>query len=412
MAIKHLRILKIEAILDENITIPDYQRPYKWTQKHVKQLLEDLKFHFEKGEKEYRLGTVITHSDNSDTKVNIVDGQQRLITLTLILHNLGYTKDLKILECELNHSISHYNIFHNNGFIKDFIEFHFKENGDKFLDYITTKCEMVYICLDEIDEAFQFFDAQNARGKALAPYDLLKAYHLRELQDEYQETTYACIEKWENAVDDDFANLDKIMGNILFRLRCWDKLSKTAEFFRNQHIDKFKGIKNGVSYPYLKEGFQIAQTVINGKWFFDYIEHYRNYYKILFNSHNGILTEINIKDQKLLHFLNSYVGHYRTGDRYIRSLFECLVMQYYDRFGKEELANAIILCFKWSYRIRLKQTRVFFSTIENEVCNVNGLLFHLVKSSTPQEFLSFEIEKYENKFDTKDKSSLVKLLGN
>lgn len=41
----------------------------------------------------------------------------------------------------------------------------------------------------DISEAFQFFDSQNARGKALYPHDLLKAYHLREMAGVSEEET-------------------------------------------------------------------------------------------------------------------------------------------------------------------------------------------------------------------------------
>ncbi|MCP6237196.1 hypothetical protein NL436_27315, partial [Klebsiella pneumoniae] len=49
--------------------------------------------------------------------------------------------------------------------------------------FVCDKCELIEVTLDDLSEAFQFFDSQNARGKALAPHDLLKAYHLREMMD-------------------------------------------------------------------------------------------------------------------------------------------------------------------------------------------------------------------------------------
>lgn len=45
---------------------------------------------------------------------------------------------------------------------------------------------MVVITVDKISEAFQLFDSQNTRGRALYPHDLLKAYHLREIHDKYE----------------------------------------------------------------------------------------------------------------------------------------------------------------------------------------------------------------------------------
>ena len=50
-------------------------------------------------------------------------------------------------------------------------------------DFIEKQCELIVVITDDVSEAFQFFDSQNARGKALYPHDLLKAYHLREMTE-------------------------------------------------------------------------------------------------------------------------------------------------------------------------------------------------------------------------------------
>jgi uncharacterized protein with ParB-like and HNH nuclease domain len=80
-----------------------YQREYKWTDKQVKTLLNDLELRFELGKRNktdpqlikqdvlehfdpYFLNTYLTH--NSPTATSIVDGQQRLATLLLMLIKL------------------------------------------------------------------------------------------------------------------------------------------------------------------------------------------------------------------------------------------------------------------------------------------------------------------------------------
>ena len=55
---------------------------------------------------------------------------------------------------------------------------------------------MVVIQVGKESEAFQLFDSQNTRGRALDPHDLLKAYHLREMQNDKYEMEYA-VTKWE-----------------------------------------------------------------------------------------------------------------------------------------------------------------------------------------------------------------------
>ena len=64
------------------LTIPEYQRPYKWTERNVNQLIDDILGNTDKTS--YRIGTLVLHHDTNDDKYNIVDGQQRTVTLTLI----------------------------------------------------------------------------------------------------------------------------------------------------------------------------------------------------------------------------------------------------------------------------------------------------------------------------------------
>ena len=91
-------IINVSQLLQlANLTIPEYQRPYKWTARNINQLFQDLDVHQEQSA--YRLGTVVFHQDSqqsdndssnkckADTgSLNIVDGQQRTLTLFLAVH--------------------------------------------------------------------------------------------------------------------------------------------------------------------------------------------------------------------------------------------------------------------------------------------------------------------------------------
>ncbi|HPX45978.1 MAG TPA: DUF262 domain-containing protein, partial [Bacteroidales bacterium] len=183
-------IISVRELLQnkENIAIPNYQRPYKWTTKNVNQLIDDILIHKEKSE--YRLGTLVLH--NHDGVFDIVDGQQRTITLTLIAHAIiqkqGKTKeeekalknfDLKRLNLSFANDISKANI--QNNFKQ--IERRIADFDEKLIWFFLEKCTLVKVVLSDISEAFQFFDSQNARGKDLEPHDLLKAFHLREMNN-------------------------------------------------------------------------------------------------------------------------------------------------------------------------------------------------------------------------------------
>lgn len=75
--------------------IPEYQRPYAWTEEHVETLFNDLwEFTVKEGgtEKEgtYFLGSIVSY-DNKQGEQEIIDGQQRITSLFLLLRAI-YTK--------------------------------------------------------------------------------------------------------------------------------------------------------------------------------------------------------------------------------------------------------------------------------------------------------------------------------
>lgn len=70
-----------KALENIKLTIPNYQRPYKWTAKNANQLLQDIQEAMSANREIYRVGTLILHHDNE--QYAIVDGQQRCITFPL-----------------------------------------------------------------------------------------------------------------------------------------------------------------------------------------------------------------------------------------------------------------------------------------------------------------------------------------
>ena len=87
------RIVRLDELFNENLTVPGYQRPYKWSLKSVNNLISDLREIGQSDCEEYRLGTVIAYKKREDCEgresLEIVDGQQRIITLILILKALS-----------------------------------------------------------------------------------------------------------------------------------------------------------------------------------------------------------------------------------------------------------------------------------------------------------------------------------
>ncbi|MFI1048102.1 DUF262 domain-containing protein [Streptomyces griseoruber] len=71
---------------DYDFRIPDYQRPYAWQPEQALQLLTDLTEALERGTDEpYFLGSLVLVKENGEPTADVIDGQQRLTTLTILL---------------------------------------------------------------------------------------------------------------------------------------------------------------------------------------------------------------------------------------------------------------------------------------------------------------------------------------
>lgn len=396
-----LKPITIKELLEmNNLKIPDYQRPYKWTERNINQLIDDILFH--KDKQGYRLGTLVLYDDKDN--FNIVDGQQRTITIFLLAYALSKSKklsnDIKVdfsKEFLPDSTISKDNIIRNYDIIKKRIN----EFDNAKIDFLLNKCELVKVVIDNVQEAFQFFDSQNARGKALDPHDLLKAFHLREMNDfSTEEEKKKVVEQWEKI---DSVELNSLFSNYLFKIKKWIKRETAGKYFTKKDIDIFKGVtleaKEMQDYSFVKAlkinscyvdmqnkvrkisdcyafdyPFQLDQIIINGKRFFEMVIHYSKLKKYIENKeNNGIKKYIENLEickekrnaSKILDTLDTYQVSYRTGDKYVRNMFNCALFYYIDKFGKVDLEEVIKKIFIWAYTLRLENKSVFLASVDN-----------------------------------------------
>lgn len=72
----------------QKFIIPEYQRPYAWTDEEVQTLFDDLVEHAAaQSDSYYFLGTIVSYV-NENNEQEIIDGQQRITTLCLLLRAL------------------------------------------------------------------------------------------------------------------------------------------------------------------------------------------------------------------------------------------------------------------------------------------------------------------------------------
>ena len=258
----HQRILCVRELLSlPRLVIPLYQRPYKWTQKHVAELFSDLFTHRDKSA--YRLGTVVFHGH--DGQLDIVDGQQRTLTLVLAVRALLALKEPLITRPELRKQLDALQgLMPAPEFSSDVAIHNLRQNylalcrivsrpdfSESMVDFLLNKCEVVCFTLGDVSEAFQFFDSQNARGRDLEPHDLLKAYHLREFDAADEPLKALTVAGWEASETE---ALTTLFAQYLYRIRSWSN-GDSARYFSKDDVPLFKGVNlaTSASYPFVEQ---------------------------------------------------------------------------------------------------------------------------------------------------------------
>lgn len=473
-----------------NLVIPEYQRPYKWTRKNIFNLLQDIQSAIVKSEEikkhgkeefKYRLGTIILHKEKESDKYNIVDGQQRVISLLLItkaLERSGYHisvsniksdkikgedvhigKDKNSVENELkfcpnifNHNFynndSKVNIFKNYKFIES--NFLNKEQDDmeKFIRSLFTTLEVVVITVSEVSEAFQLFDSQNSRGKALLATDLLKPFHLRAIQqyNDDQETQEEdknkqikeVVDSWESVPEKNIYNL---YNKYLFPILNWSKQENTFTF-TSKNFDFYKGVPNNLETPYSLRLKNISSTkyfimnepFIEGSDFFEMTKTYLKQLKTIdkeiekgedaFENIDKLICsvcfereyrkwseedlkkqDINKDDyinQKYINVANN-LDRLSKGFRYAFELFKCALLFYYNKFENFN-TNAVKKLFVWAMTIRLINDKVSFDSINKYAIKENIQAIDFYSDDQSKSSLFYELAKA-------DSSSAIDLLS-
>ncbi len=426
-----VNIETVDEIFEKSLVIPEYQRPYKWQTKHIKQLVDDIRSYFDDrvdDNAKCRLGTIVLHNNKNIEgvdKYDIVDGQQRLTSLFLLLYVLNDNKNPfnnKFLEQKFNHTQSMANIRKNHQFLENYVQ----ELGDekyraKFKAYILQNCDFAVVVLDNLDEAFQYFDSQNSRGKSLEAYDLLKAYHLREMGDGCD--VHRLVETWEKnaTIKADVLNqpvwLKLIISDILSRYRRCE-LNMPAESFEKQDVDIFKGLSHQKQQNFLKlfkryaHEIQMNGVILDGEQFFEYIEHYKAQYESLF-ADGGLVNHPKIVIPNTQTPLFRHLKQYSTinkGDGFVFMLFVIMVMRYYDKFGGYRLDKAAVKIARWAYFLRFYHKSIYFSSVEKHLRETNSLYVALQQAIEPEQFLSFNIGKTEKRTNSKNVNYLNDLL--
>lgn len=425
-----------EPIKDVELCVPPYQRPYKWTARNAIQLLDDIIDAKSSNKERYRVGTLILHKTKGKEQYDIVDGQQRTITFSLLLTALGEDR-IEFLKQKIydnaynNHNIANnYNaLFRRVGLkpIDSNSDVEHQREMERLKDYIENRCELIVVITTDVSEAFQFFDSQNARGKALYPHDLLKAFHLREINDISEEEIERIVKDWEQVSQRSLADF---FGNYLYRIKEW-VAGNRANVLNEHNIHMFKGITRSARTPYAQfyksaycyadmvnssampfvsgsrnvNAFQLDTPIIAGKPFFEYTKHYYNILKDIQNNnkYEGFYINDNIIVKTLDRHFKKGIGNGIT-----RLMFDTSVLLYVDRFcpetypTKEDIElfeQFVIYAFIWAYSLRAQYTNLGWLSAQNyimgwsEKINTFNMYKLIAKQDTPASLLSALADK-------------------
>ena len=361
------KIWSVDELLVQNLVIPSYQRPYKWTGKNITELILDIQKSIEDGKKysnfKYRVGTVILYRGSDTEPYEVVDGQQRLLSFLLLKLYLKPDFTCRLLSTKFSDKVTQKHLHDNAQYIREWFSSVDDATKEAFNSALGDTLEVVVLTVNELSEAFQLFDSQNTRGRELDPHDLLKAYHLREIHDE--DDMKCAVLKWESKEP---KAIHELFDSYLFPLWNWSKRRKSGRFTAAE-IDLYKGIEEGSDYTYAKRAnkakpyFQIVEPIISGRDFFDMVEHYMQMLHDIkqelvenpgFVTIKALLIDwgpkvdwVNTPEE-----LDKACRSWSTGMNYARDLFFCALLCYYDRFHNFDLM-AVKKLFTWAMMLRV-----------------------------------------------------------
>ncbi len=266
---------------EEKFIIPEYQRPYAWTDEEVQTLFDDLiEYKQDQINSPYFLGTIVSYT-NSDKEQEIIDGQQRITTLCLLLRAI-YTKiekmdhsdertnfirqiepalwqtneltgkanknqsllESRVFESEYNAILTNIletgiaekkakdNYSKNYELCKKLIDEYAKEETLTFYSFINNilnKAIVLPIKADSQDTALTIFSTLNDRGLPLSDADIFKAKIYNNIKE--TKTRDEFIMKWQEiSASAEYAgeSIQKLFYYYMFYLRALENDRKTT----------------------------------------------------------------------------------------------------------------------------------------------------------------------------------------
>lgn len=361
-----------EVLVDKRLKIPPYQRIYCWPETTVNRLLNDL-INID-SDQQYCIGSIILQYKDNNT-YDIIDGQQRLVTIALLLLELGLDRDnpISLLDETFADSDALRYIKYNRFLINNFCSRNTFENKDHLLERIILN---VLILKDgSLDLAYTFFSNENSHGKPLSDYDLLKAHHLRYVLSEAQQAHLA--KRWDTLmlsapqVDSDYKDYEQVLKFYIFRLRKWLAFDWWNEEEKYIVKTEFEASSVVEAVPSFGERFCYYEPIQGGTHFFEFTD------KAIEKLAGFKQTD----SYERIHKLNveSFI--------LLRDAIEALMFAYYYKFGNSYLTEAMLLITRYVSQVRYENKRIYMTSVFEHI-RLSKIPLLIETSSSPTFFLA------------------------
>ncbi len=365
--------ISIGELFRIKLNLPSYQRPYRWKKKNIEFLWNDIK-----DSNDFGIIVLLKNNDSYD----IVDGQQRIVTLSLMLRSLSSSiADSFIKNAKLQGKDSEKHIGYNlQWFRRQAAKI---ENKQEMIDKIVNG-HLDIIVMNNLDEALKFFDRMNTSGVDLTATDILKSHHLLALSDKDSALSDRVKERWrgkgfipDSALDDPA----KFKNEIVKKWESYDP------WWLNKYLASVCALRMMAKglYPYdVNEIWDIEQfrrgdnskaeytgldsPISDGEFFFWYT----------FNLYEKCTVEVNKCEE-----YDSYAANLRqllTKPR-AQEFFDIIVVYIHEKFPTEttktNFKKLLDLIFSWLIYICLYYDSVQFTTIRNDALK-DGSLFNAI----------------------------------
>lgn len=270
-----IKNILVSEILKWNLNIPDYQRGYCWERKNILNLFNDIHEWQNinvRQEDCYHIGTIVLKRKSKQTnEYDIIDGQQRLITLCIYNRIVGCKENIVLGQNNSTERAKYY-LYHAKAITQELIE-----TKRQRIDLDRLQMSVIVIGPDESEDlAFRFFNHLNALGKRLTDYDLLKSHHLRYVNER---DAGKMANRWDGIEDVKVG----LLHDSLYRIRMWlqnrifvanaDSIESHDLF--HEFSSDFKRVDGLCTFS--KE-IHINSILMDGVEFFEYVNNFKKLY--------------------------------------------------------------------------------------------------------------------------------------